>query len=63
MKKKSRIIIKYINKETQVIYSPIGECKLRSVFNDRVANDSKWLEIDSFFIQLDKVISIEIEEY
>ena len=63
MKEKTRIIIKYDNNETQVIYSPIGECKLRRVFNDRVSNDSKWLEIDSFFIQMDKINSIEIGEY
>ena len=63
MEEKTRIIIKFDNNETQVFYSPIGECKLRRVINDRVSNDSKWLEIESFFIQMDKINSIEIEEY
>lgn len=60
---KTRVIIKYINKETQVIYTPIDIHELKRVFSDRVYNDSKWVVIDSFFIQLDKIINIEFSEY
>lgn len=62
MEYKSRVIINYVTKETQVIYTHTGIHKLKSVFNNKVISGSNWIEIESTCIQLDKIISIEFLE-